>query len=186
MGFKRGETEYVIAAVPLGGFVKMLGEQPADEASKSTDPRAYSNKSVGARMAIISAGVIMNVILGLGCFVYAYGHGMALIVPTAIRSGISCIGITSNEEARVCRAMRFRGRLLRLRTALPEEVEDALRAETTEPTSQQVGVAVLERLKVLDDVAYLRFASVYKGFEEAGDFEREAGLLTKTTEPKRK
>ena len=57
---------------------------------------------------------------------------------------------------------------------------------TTEPTSQQVGVAVLERLQGLDDVAYLRFASVYKGFEEAGDFQREAGLLTKTTEPKRK
>ncbi len=69
---------------------------------------------------------------------------------------------------------------------LAQSVEDALRAETTEPTSQQVGVAVLERLQGLDDVAYLRFASVYKGFEEAGDFQREAGLLTKTTEPKRK
>jgi regulator of sigma E protease len=76
LGFKRGETEYVLAAVPLGGFVKMLGEEPSDEASKSTDPGAYNNKSVGARMAIISAGVIMNVILGLGCFVYAYGQGM--------------------------------------------------------------------------------------------------------------
>jgi regulator of sigma E protease len=76
VGFKRGETEYVLAAVPLGGFVKMLGEEPSDEASKSTDPGAYNNKSVGARMAIISAGVIMNVILGLGCFVYAYGQGM--------------------------------------------------------------------------------------------------------------
>ena len=60
---------------------------------------------------------------------------------------------------------------------LAQAVEDALRAETTEPTSQQVGVAVLERLQSLDDVAYLRFASVYKGFEEAGDFQREAGLL---------
>ena len=59
-------------------------------------------------------------------------------------------------------------------------------SRTSEPTSQQVGVAVLERLQALDDVAYLRFASVYKGFEEAGDFQREAGLLTKTTEPKRK
>ncbi len=75
-GFRRGETEYVIAAIPLGGFVKMLGEGPDDETSKSTDPRAYPNKSVGARMAIISAGVIMNVFLGLACFVYAYGHGM--------------------------------------------------------------------------------------------------------------
>ena len=38
----------------------------------------------------------------------------------------------------------------------------------------------------VDDVAYLRFASVYKGFEDAGDFQREVGLLTKTTEPKRR
>ena len=69
---------------------------------------------------------------------------------------------------------------------LAQGVEDALRAETTEPSSQQVGLAVLERLKELDDVAYLRFASVYKGFEDITDFQREVGLLTKTTEPKRK
>ncbi len=71
-GFRRGETEYVIAALPLGGFVKMLGEEPDDEASKSTDPRAYPNKPVSARMAIISAGVIMNVILAYGCFAFYY------------------------------------------------------------------------------------------------------------------
>ncbi|MDA8267948.1 MAG: transcriptional regulator NrdR [Actinomycetota bacterium] len=69
--------------------------------------------------------------------------------------------------------------------ALAQEVEDALRGEP-EVTSQQVGVAVLERLRQLDEVSYLRFASVYKGFEDVGDFEREVGLLTKTTEPKRK
>ena len=69
---------------------------------------------------------------------------------------------------------------------LAQGVEDALRAETTEPSSQQVGLAVLERLKDLDDVAYLRFASVYKGFEDITDFQREVGLLTKTTEPKRR
>ncbi len=69
---------------------------------------------------------------------------------------------------------------------LAQQVEEELRIETAEPTSQQVGVAVLDQLKGLDDVAYLRFASVYKGFEDADDFQREAGLLTKTTEPKRK
>lgn len=78
-GFRRGETEYVLAAIPLGGFVKMLGEGVEDETTKTTDPRAYPNKSVGARMAIISAGVIMNIFLGLACFVYAYGQGMDAI-----------------------------------------------------------------------------------------------------------
>jgi transcriptional repressor NrdR len=68
--------------------------------------------------------------------------------------------------------------------AVAQEVEDAVRESGIEPTTQQVGLAVLERLSSLDDVAYLRFASVYKGFEGADDFQREVGLLTKTTAPK--
>jgi regulator of sigma E protease len=71
-GFQRGETEYVLAALPLGGFVKMLGEGPDEQESKSTDPRAYPNKSVSARMAIISAGVIMNVFLAIAFFTYVH------------------------------------------------------------------------------------------------------------------
>ncbi|HEY1634686.1 MAG TPA: transcriptional regulator NrdR [Acidimicrobiales bacterium] len=70
--------------------------------------------------------------------------------------------------------------------ALAGEVEEAMRLLGPEPTSQQIGVAVLDRLRRLDQVAYLRFASVYKGFEDVGDFEREVGLLSKTTEPKRR
>ena len=58
--------------------------------------------------------------------------------------------------------------------------------EAREVGSERVGIAVLERLRALDDVAYLRFASVYKGFEDLADFEREVGELQKTTEPKRR
>jgi len=65
------------------------------------------------------------------------------------------------------------------------EVEEALRLEGHEVTSEQVGLAVLDRLRELDEVAYLRFASVYKGFSDVGDFQREARLLSKETEPKR-
>ncbi len=63
-------------------------------------------------------------------------------------------------------------------------VEDELREDGSEPTSEKVGLAVLERLRLVDEVAYLRFASVYKGFEGVDDFRREVGLLTKTTAPK--
>jgi len=69
---------------------------------------------------------------------------------------------------------------------LAADVEDTLRVKTDTVTTQDVGVAVLERLKELDEVAYLRFASVYKGFEDLGDFQREVGLLTKSTAPKRR
>lgn len=66
------------------------------------------------------------------------------------------------------------------------QIEEEMRELGTEVTSEAVGLAVLEHLRVLDDVAYLRYASVYKGFEDISDFEREVGLLQKTTEPKRK
>jgi transcriptional repressor NrdR len=69
---------------------------------------------------------------------------------------------------------------------IAQQVEEALRGEGAEVTSQQIGVTVLERLRQVDDVAYVRFASVYKGFADVGDFQREVGLLTKTTEPKRR
>jgi transcriptional repressor NrdR len=67
------------------------------------------------------------------------------------------------------------------------QVEEEARLAGPEVTSEQVGLAVLERLRPLDEVAYLRFASVYKGFADADDFAREArdaGLLTKATAPK--
>jgi len=70
--------------------------------------------------------------------------------------------------------------------ALAAEVEEEARGEGAEVTSERLGLAVLERLRRLYDVAYLRFASVYKGFENLDDFEREVGELQKTTEPKRR
>ncbi len=70
--------------------------------------------------------------------------------------------------------------------ALAAEVEESLRLEGPELTSARIGLTVLDRLRALDEVAYLRFASVYKGFEDLGDFEREVGLLTKATEPKQR
>lgn len=74
--FKRGETQYMIGALPLGGYVSMVGE--GSEAEEGEDyPRSYKNKTVGQRMMIISAGVIMNVILGGICFIVVYRfHGV--------------------------------------------------------------------------------------------------------------
>lgn len=69
---------------------------------------------------------------------------------------------------------------------LASEIEEQVRLKGPEVSSERVGLAVLERLRALDPVAYLRFASVYKGFEDLADFEREVASLTKTTAPKRR
>jgi transcriptional repressor NrdR len=69
--------------------------------------------------------------------------------------------------------------------ALAAAVEDEMRQQAGgEVTSERVGRAVLEHLRELDAVAGVRFASVYKGFGELSDFERELTLLTKRTAPK--
>jgi regulator of sigma E protease len=68
--FQRGETVYQIALVPLGGYVKMVGE--GNEEDGEDDPRSFKNKTVGQRMMIISAGVIMNIFLAAACFVGVY------------------------------------------------------------------------------------------------------------------
>ncbi|MGN6696069.1 MAG: transcriptional regulator NrdR [Aquihabitans sp.] len=70
-------------------------------------------------------------------------------------------------------------------------VEESVRLEGPEVSSDQVGRAVLEHLRELDVVAAVRFASVYKEFDDLADFERELdelmgpSRLTKATEPKR-
>lgn len=61
--------------------------------------------------------------------------------------------------------------------SLVDEIEDAARALGGHVTSEWVGVAVLDRLRNIDPVACLRFASVYKGFTDIGDFEREMRLI---------
>ena len=58
-------------------------------------------------------------------------------------------------------------------------VEDALRLQGSEVTSANIGIVVLEELRTVDEVAYLRFASVYKDFDAAADFHRELELMRK-------
>jgi transcriptional repressor NrdR len=70
--------------------------------------------------------------------------------------------------------------------ALALAVEDEMRGlPSGEVTSERIGRAVLEGLRELDVIAAVRFASVYKGFDDLADFERELTLLTKRTAPKR-
>lgn len=94
--FRYGETEYGIGIIPLGGYVKMLGQdddpreqeeeaqrirvgEEDEETDESTelDPRSFPAKPVWQRMIIISAGVVMNVITGVLFAALAYGYGVS-------------------------------------------------------------------------------------------------------------
>ena len=77
VGVRRGETEYLLSAIPLGGYVKMVGEDPADQ---TADPaKSFQNKSVGWRALVVLAGPGSNVILAVLFFAL---HSYLLGQPT--------------------------------------------------------------------------------------------------------
>lgn len=84
-GFTRGETRYSFNILPLGGYVKMLGQEDFDDKSEELkfkdDPRSFINKPVGHRMAIVSAGVVMNIIFACIAFMIVFLVGMEATPP---------------------------------------------------------------------------------------------------------
>ncbi len=76
----------------------------------------------------------------------AYGHGIKQVVPLMQAQGVSCIGITSNTEARAVRDAGYEGTLIRLRAATPDEIANALDAQIEEQVSS---LAIAEKLKAL-------------------------------------
>src|SRR5712675_1612334 len=63
LGFRKGETDYRIAAIPLGGYVKMSGENPMDQ--RTDDPREFMNHRRWHRFLIDIAGPAMNIALSV-------------------------------------------------------------------------------------------------------------------------
>ncbi|EKT4529721.1 alanine racemase [Pseudomonas putida] len=84
----------------------------------------------------------------------AYGHGIALLVPSVIAMKVPCIAVASNEEAKVVREKGFDGRLIRVRTATLPEIENALQYDMEELVSgadfaQKSGEIALKHGKIL-------------------------------------
>ena len=85
-GFRRGETDYRISALPLGGYVKMAGENPLE--SRSGAPEEFMSHPRWQRFVIALAGPAMNIILAVtlltGIFMVHYEHPVFLSQPAVI------------------------------------------------------------------------------------------------------
>src|SRR6202030_4805573 len=86
VGFRKGETDYRINAIPLGGYVKMSGEKPMDE--RSDDPREFMNHSRWHRFLIAIAGPTMNILLAIflltAIYMVHYEYAVFLDQPAVI------------------------------------------------------------------------------------------------------
>src|SRR5258706_9611739 len=78
-----GETEYRLSWIPIGGYVKMLGQDDMKPGADADDPRAFNRKTIPQRMLVVSAGVVMNIILAallfMGLFMMGF-HAPAPVV----------------------------------------------------------------------------------------------------------
>lgn len=71
-GFTRGGTEYVIAAIPLGGYVRMLGENPAETIRREDEAQSFQAQPVWRRVVIVFAGPMMNLLFPLLLYFFVF------------------------------------------------------------------------------------------------------------------
>jgi len=82
LGRQIGETEYLLSAIPLGGYVKMLGEDSGEEISDADKKRSFSHAPLYKRFAIVAAGPIFNLLLAYLIFTIWLATGAPVFVPS--------------------------------------------------------------------------------------------------------
>jgi len=70
--FKRGETEYGIKSIPLGGYVKITGMNPEEEVPPEHEDRAYYRQPVWKRIVVVAAGPAVNIALAFAILFFVY------------------------------------------------------------------------------------------------------------------
>ena len=94
-GLKKGETLYSLRAIPLGGFNRIAG---MDSSDKTDDPRAFVNRPVWARLLVIAAGSISNVLLAFFIFVGAFLYAGYQTFPNLPVVGTVLAGTSAEKQ----------------------------------------------------------------------------------------
>jgi regulator of sigma E protease len=82
VGYKRGDTDYCISLIPLGGYVKMLGEEPGEEVDEGQRSTSFAFQPVSKRIAIVLAGPFSNFLLAIIIFALIYAFsGIPQLIP---------------------------------------------------------------------------------------------------------
>ncbi|MEL6498254.1 MAG: site-2 protease family protein [Planctomycetota bacterium] len=136
-------TEYRLNWLPLGGYVKMLGQDDADPSHRSEEPDSYNAVAIWKRMVIISAGVIANVVSAAALFVVVFSIG--LTAPAAV---IGTVAAGSPAEAAapvspdVAAGLREGDRVVRIGGDSPRSFNDVMSAVLTSSPGRSVPIVV--------------------------------------------
>lgn len=196
VGFQRGETEYIIAAIPLGGYVKMGGMDDevmerieggeVDGPRREPSDRDFDAKPIWARTLVISAGVIMNMLFAFGVYVFlAANYGVrtydstriGMVETERLPAGTEALGTVEPGS----RVVSIGGESIEDWSALERRLLEGRAGETVvslvEP-QREVEITIPEsreeRIALVTAVSVWREAGV--GFLSPGDPAADAGL----------
>ena len=99
--YGRDQTEFAVSAIPLGGYVKMADEREGDLAPEDV-PRAFNRASVGARIAIVAAGPIANLLLAVVLYAFTFMAGIPgqkpILAPPVAGTPAAVAGVRGGDE----------------------------------------------------------------------------------------
>ncbi|RMG59381.1 MAG: RIP metalloprotease RseP, partial [Deltaproteobacteria bacterium] len=80
-GFERGGTEYLVSAIPFGGYVKLLGESPEEEVDPGKESRSFSHRPPLHKLLVVLAGPGFNIVFAAFVFWFLFMAGMPVLKP---------------------------------------------------------------------------------------------------------
>jgi regulator of sigma E protease len=83
--FTKGETEYALSLIPLGGYVKLTGQDPREEVPKELEHRSFRHKAIWQRTLVVLAGPLFNAALTILIFFFLYSMGAPSAAPVIER-----------------------------------------------------------------------------------------------------
>jgi regulator of sigma E protease len=104
IGKKIGETEYLLSLIPLGGYVKLLGESPGEELPEEDVKRSFMNQTVWKRILIVAAGPVFNLLLALAIFTLVNMVGLPVLTPE--------VGSLQKDSAAMAAGMKVGDRII--------------------------------------------------------------------------
>lgn len=118
--FTKGETMYSLRLFPIGGFVRMAGEQAEDEEEEVEDERSLNKKSILVRMAILSAGSFMNLVLAAVLFI-------ALFMFIGLPSNENIVGTVIKDKPAAIAGLLAGDRIIKVDNQVIQNWEDLVK-----------------------------------------------------------
>jgi regulator of sigma E protease len=174
MNCKAGETEYQLRIFPLGGFVKLLGQEDIGADKPSNDPRSFVNKPIWKRIAVGSAGVILNVVLAIVFFIVVFTAGIKM--PPAIVGDVVA-GMPADKAG-----LKAGDEIIAVNGKMNVDFADVGMAAALSGRNETVDLKVKHRDGTVEDMQ-IRPEATDRGVQEFGIYRPDTLEIAKVSEP---